>query len=138
MLRKIKKKHIVMGAIVVTMFVIGLIWGLRGRGREEKPGVTPTVPAAPTSAIFPGVTRPFTGEKELMLPREEAEAINAAFELRERLPVETEEFRLDYDYKEAKFVVELKDPQGRGRDFFRRWLEREGFGDIVEEEFEYR
>lgn len=133
---------VVSATILVILYLVNLL--LVENQDQRKPSVEPTLVASPTGirptrtptpTTPPGVTRPFTGEKEPDISNEEIEAINQAFELRKMLPLETEAFSIDYDYEILKFIVVIEDPFGENRVEFDSWIEQSGFGAIPAEKF---
>lgn len=64
----------------------------------------------------------FTGAIEPTMTDKEKEEIDKGYELRQRLPLKTPSFTLDFDYDEFFFVVYLNEPKEKNKDDFNRWL----------------
>jgi len=64
----------------------------------------------------------FTGVKEEPIPKEETEKLDQENKLINQLPIENDFFSLDFDYKEAFFIVKIKSPKEENKKRFQSWL----------------
>ncbi len=79
---------------------------------------TPTIPAKEfTTGVLPDELEDYLNKHP------EVEIIS---ELRRSMPLQTENFSMDYSYKDAVFVVEIKPPYAAGRDAFLKFLAERG------------
>ncbi len=119
------KKIAITGVIVgiVSILVLWLVW--LGRKRIESQLLQQTE------------LQSSTGVLEREVPPEIAIPANQGSELRMRLPIKTEGYQVDYDYKELKFVINVCQPIEENIGEFKLWLKREGFDRIPENKLLY-
>lgn len=139
------KIYIIAGVFLfIVLLVLILIVSTGGNNiRNEKEKVVPTLlprPSIVESVIGkPTVIEPsFTGAKDEGLKTDEQAWINQSFELKRKLPVKTDSFSLDYDYKRTQFVVTVNPPVSENRVIFDQWLKDQGFAGIPKERFLFR
>lgn len=143
MLSRKLKIYLLVGFLILS-FVLLLILLLARRPGQLPPEEGPTPTAIQTSPAEGEVTIPekieptFTGVLEEEIPKEEQEKINQAFELRQRLPIKTSQFELDYDYENDNFVVKIAEPFAENRQKFGQWLIDNGFDKIPEDRFVFK
>src|SRR3989344_4439395 len=105
----LKNKFFLLAVIFVILLIIVFLLLISTKKTTVKPSpslVTPTT-QKPTPTLLP---IEFTGEKREELPDDEVSQINSAFDLRNQLPITTNEFKLEYDYKLSKFIVIINKP----------------------------
>ena len=76
----------------------------------------------------------FTGAKEVTLTPDEETVVKQEFQLRNRMPVETNGFTIIHDYQLFKFIVTIQEPYDQNKQIFKQWLRDNGFGNIPNED----
>jgi hypothetical protein len=74
-------------------------------------------------SITPNLTPiEFTGVKEEPIPQEMVDFSKQKLSLMQKLPLETTDFAIDFDYDNDKFVVTLNPPKEESQKKFEDWL----------------
>lgn len=134
-----KKLFILIGIFIVILIILFIVL-LMGRQGGQGPATTPTpspflTPGGPTATSIPTPTFipiTFTGQADDELPEEDERAINTAFDLRQRLPLEEDGFSIDYDYYNSNFVVYIEPPYIENKTKFDGWMQENGYDTITE------
>ena len=79
----------------------------------------------------------FTGVKEEPVPKEETEKLDQQNKLINQLPVDNDFFSLNFDYKEALFIVTIKEPKEENQKKFEGWL-KENYPLIPKDKFTFQ
>lgn len=125
---KIMKIKAILIAGVILLMLGWLVFGRKKKAVRE-PTRMPTV--SPTSTE----TRPRysddTGAIYVSPSKEEKIQIDQIVDLRNRSPVETEDFVVDFDYGENVFVVDFKDDEKENKKaVWEKWRIENGYGEI--------
>lgn len=118
------QKQILSPAPTITPIII------EKKSRFPSPSITQFIP----SVLIPT----FTGVKEEEVPKEKLTISQQYLDLKKRLPVITDDFKIDYDFNEAKFIVVFKKPFETAQSKFYQWLIENGFDKIPKEDFDFR
>lgn len=78
-----------------------------------------------------------TGALPNDFPPETGIPIDEAFELRSRIPMVENDFSIDFDYKNFKFVIKLKPPYDISLTHFKVWMDDNGYSKITKDKFIY-
>lgn len=128
--------------IIIALFgIVGFVciailfntWSARPEKKQELRSIPENATVPPTREL-PSSLGVFSEEADLRLHEGE----NQAFELRERAPIVTADFALEYDYKTAKFVVSLAAPKEVSRQKFKTWLLENNFSGIDSSLIQYK
>ena len=127
------------------MFILGwLIVGGRKdgpteTGKEYIVSPTPTLPLTLTPVETRQRFSDDTGAIYISPTRDEKTEIDQIVDLREKSPIETEEFVVEFDYNENVFVVEFKDTEKEGKEeSLNEWVTENGYGEISAEYFKIK
>jgi len=100
---------------------------------------TPTILLLPTNVIVPtrGVTKYSSNTGALYISPTDSDftEIWLISNLRNKMPIITPVFKIDYDYKTDKFVVNLKDNTTADQQLFSNWLKAAGYDRISQQYF---
>jgi hypothetical protein len=88
---------------------------------RTKTRLTPSPTLTPTITPTP-IPPTFTGVKEEPIPQEMVDFSKQKLSLMQKLPLKTEDFSIDFDYDNDKFVVKLNPPHEDSQKKFDDWL----------------
>lgn len=135
------KKFLIFPTLIFGFMIIIIgVFMLFRQPKSETIETKPTITSFPTSVSgkvpTPTFAAPtFTGESEADLPDELEKQVASSFDLIQEVPVQGENFKLDYDYGQAKFIVTLQRPFSESQAAFNAWIEENGFSQIPQEDF---
>lgn len=145
-------RYIIIGGVLlfVGYFIFLIIYNLRNPAEDMLPiSNTPSpvrVTATPFPTVFiPTVTGPVpteystqTGALAVSLPPDIQKDMMDETDLRALMPVHTDDFDADYDYKNYYFVITVRQSVNAGKDKFYKWLNQKGYTDIPSSRFVFQ
>jgi len=144
-----KNRHLViilsLLSLVIVLSILTLVIQNSKKTTNQTPSnPTPTYPPVPTTyqqsqtrltllptsitpiidqSITPNLTPiEFTGVKEEPIPQEMVDFSEQKLSLMQKLPLKTNDFAIDFDYDNDKFVVKLNPPKEESQKKFEDWL----------------
>jgi hypothetical protein len=132
-------------SLVIVLSILTLVIQNSKKTTNQTPSnPTPTYPPVPTTyqqsqtrltpmltsitpiidqSITPNLTPiEFTGVKEEPIPQEMVDFSKQKLSLMQKLPLKTEDFSIDFDYDNDRFVVKLNPPHEDSQKKFDDWL----------------
>lgn len=108
---------ILLSGFFLILFLMVVIFNNQKTGNNSVLKSTTTV--LPTVTLIPGA---FTGVKEETFPKEIIDATSQKKDLRNKTPLTTANFIINFDYSSDKFTVILKEPKNESKTQFNNWL----------------
>lgn len=133
-----KKRLLILIGIFIILLFIFIFSSMINKSSNIPPETTPLSPTTGTIPVIPTISDipvTFTGQKDDELPKEKAEEINKSFELRQKVPLETESFLLDYNYANGTFILSIKPPFDTNSEVFNSWMKDNGYEVIPVDQF---
>lgn len=129
-----KKLLLLLLLLVIALLIVlfSILFILERNKSISQETINENSPSNPPATLSPPLTIEFTGSDEEinqqyldLHPELQIEA-----KLKTQVPLSLENFTIDYDYNEDKFVVRLKPPYNRSRSDFSGWMNQIGLTDI--------
>ena len=119
------------------MLVLG--WLVFGRKQKTVSETIKPLTVSPTPTEIRQRYSDDTGAIYVSPSKEEKIQIDQIVDLRNRSPLETEDFVVSFDYGENVFVVDFKDDEKENKEaVWDEWRRENGYGDISEEFIEIK
>jgi len=129
----VKKKNIIIWATVAIVILIGVValWPKKESGEKE-------IISGDVKVVIPTQTKinyeSETGAKQISLSESQYSEVYLIKDLRNKMPIDKDNFKMTYDYKINRFIVVYKNENGSTD--FEKWLNETGYSGISKKFFQ--
>lgn len=127
-----KNTAVIIGTVVVVVIMAVVIWITTPINPKTKEQINtipkPEVVKIPSRPIDNGKSE--TGALYISPTDSEYIQMSLIGDLRDKCPIENSAFKIDFNYKNNKFVVTLKEPKEENKKLYEKWVEQAGYNQI--------
>jgi len=145
------KSYLLISGVLIILFLLVIFYPINKKSYNqqviENYFPTPTkIETRKKTLISPSVSLPttiiispvdFTGVLEEETPQEVKDQAIEKQTLRKLTPFNSGLFKIDFDYREDKFIVELSEPKEKNKQEFSKWI-KDNFPNLKENQFNFK